>query len=126
MAEVFKVSGECTSRAIQGNPSGYPNLTIPLDERMNLEASVVGTYVLTSNTAVSVDFGNLDEVNAITVRSTGGKVRVRLTSSDGSAQAVPVESLFVLITSTVGITAVDLTRETGVEISVSVFLGKRS
>ena len=58
------------------------------------------------------------------IKVTGGKVRVRLTSADGATQAVPVDSLLVLVDRATTVSAIDLTRTPSTSTRVQVFLGE--
>jgi len=62
----------------------------------------------------------LSAINVLQIRVVGNKVRVRITSTDGSTQAIPVDSFLCIVTDSVDITAVDLTRTAGSETTVYV------
>jgi len=126
MADVFALEGSYSSRPTSGNPSGNPEVEAPISERITLNNKTVGYYELTSDSPVNVDLGGLSSVNVLVIKTVGGKARVRITSSDGSTQAVPVDSFFVLITKSVAVTAIDLTRVAGIDTNVRVFLGERT
>ena len=123
--DTFRFSGSYTTRPTSGNPSGDPEIEASIDERVGLANKVIGLYELTTDSPVSVGLGGLTGANVVIVKTVGGKARVRLTSSDGTTQAVPVDSLMVLITSSVAVTAIDLTRGAGVSTTVKVTLGQQ-
>lgn len=78
---------------------------------------------LTTDAPVSVQFNGMTAA-LVRVIATGGKVRARLTSADGSAQALPVDPFLQLISRSVPFTALDLTRVTGAPtVRVRVALG---
>lgn len=82
------------------------------------------TVDLDSDTAESVAFGDLPSASLVVLESPGGKVRARLTSADGTTQSVPVDPLLAIVSLTVPITAIDLTRVSGAgTVRVSVILG---
>lgn len=81
---------------------------------------------LTSDSVQSVGLGTLSEVNYLSVRADGAKVRLRLTSSDGTTQAIPVDPSFDLRTDSVGITAIDVTRLSGFDCEVFIVLGQKA
>jgi hypothetical protein len=128
MSETFKLRGDISAgEACGGLASGVPAVALPLEETLTLSSPpVIGQYSLNADAAQAVSFGGLSSANVVVVKSVGGKVRVRLTSADGSQQAVPVDSLLVLISSAVAITAIDLTRVSGTLTTVTVTLGAKA
>lgn len=85
-----------------------------------------GSVLLGSDTPESVAFGDLASASAVWMQVTGGKVRARLTSADGTQQAIPVDDLFILVSRSVPITAIDLTRVTGQTPRVTFVLGQKT
>lgn len=128
MADTFKLSGSYTTRPVVGTQSGAPSIDAPIDETVQLDSMVFQQYLLTSDSPLAIDFSSMgvDSANIVIVKTIGGKIRVRLTSTDGSTQAIPVDSFFLNISLTVPFTALDLTRTAGVETQVRVFLGERA
>lgn len=96
------------------------------DVRMNLQHELATDFELTVDTAVVVPFGALDEVNVVYILAVGGKVRVRVTSSDGTTQSIPCDPYCLLISNSVGITALDVTRLAATPTTVTVFIAKKS
>lgn len=123
MADTFTLSGSYETHPTTGSPSAVPNVVAPVSEVVQLENKSVQFFVLDADAPVSVQFPAGFTCNVLVVKAQGGKARVRLTSADGSSQAVPVDTFLALISQTVGITAIDLTREPGVLTQVQVFLG---
>jgi len=83
-------------------------------------------YALTSDSAVTVNLSAVDsEANYVSVRVIGSKVIVRITTSDGTSQIVPVDTFFVLRCDSVPITAMTLTRTAGSSASVTLILAKK-
>lgn len=82
-----------------------------------------GRVDLATDSPESVAFGDLASgANVVLLQVTNrGKVRARLTSADGTQQAVPVDGLLVLVTQSVPITAIDLMRVSGSGDSPRVF-----
>jgi hypothetical protein len=126
MSDVFKLDGSYQTQPTSGNLSGNPEVDALLQERVSLKNKLIGCYVLATDSPVSVSLGGLSEVNVLVIKTTGGKVRARITSADGSAQSVPVDPFCLLIDLSVGITAIDLTRVTLTSTTVQVFLGERT
>jgi hypothetical protein len=108
-----------------GPSSGVPSTEVPFDEPVALSAYMVQSLVLDTDSPMSVPFGGVSSVNFLSVKAIDGKVRVRLTSADGSAQAVPVDGLLVVQTDSVPITSIDVMRVAGTQTSVEVILGQK-
>lgn len=126
MADLFTLSGFYGSRPLSGAPSGFPSIDTPLLEQVQLARGPFQVVTLSSDSVVPVDLCGLTDVNVLVLKVTGSKVRVRITSADGSLQSIPVDSFLVIITETVPITAIDLTRLAGgVETDVRIFLGEK-
>jgi len=126
VADTFVLNGNYSSQPTLGNPSASPTILTPLLESMQLGNQAVKFYQLQSPTPtvtdVVLDFAN---VNVLVVKVVGGHVRVRITSSDGSQQAIPVTDLLFLMTET-NITAIDLLQDAGMLIEVQLFLGQQA
>ena len=103
--ETFKLSGSYTTQPLSGSPSGVPSCEAPIAETVVLGRSLPTSYSLTADAPVPVDLGGITNVHVLVVKTTGGKVRVRITSSDGATQAIPVDSFLSLTTLSVPITA---------------------
>lgn len=76
-------------------------------------AAATGSVLLGTDTPEAIAFGDLTGAHVVLLKATGGKVRARLTSTDGSQQAVPVDDVLFLVSRSVPITAIDLTRVVG-------------
>lgn len=81
---------------------------------------------LTSDSPVTVNLGPLTGVNYLSIRSGDASVRVRITSATGTAQAVSVYPSFDLRSDTVDITAIDLTRTSGIDSEVFIVMGQKA
>lgn len=84
-----------------------------------------GSILLGTDTPESIAFGDLASANVVWLAVTGGKVRARLTSADGTQQAVPVDDLLIIVSRSVPFTAIDLTRVTGQTPRVTYVLGQK-
>lgn len=128
MANTFRLTGSYVTVPIPGPLSAAPALDAPICETVQLQAMGILEYLLDSDSPVSVPIAStgVDNVNVLIVKSVGGKVRVRITSADGATQAIPVDSLLILTDYSVPITAIDLTRAAGVQVSVRLFLGEKA
>lgn len=113
-----------------GLPSGDLLQLGELDERLLLRGRQTSVLTLSSDAAFSVPVlggagGPFVSGAHFLMLRTSSKVRARLTSSDGATQAVPVDGLLVLMSTTVPITLLDLTRLTGVVTTVRLFMAER-
>jgi hypothetical protein len=101
------------------------NIIASLCASLSLTRKDFDSVVLDVDTPVAVNFGSgVTSAAVVVLKATGGKVRARLTSADGSQQAVPVDDQLLLVSQSVPIIAIDLTRVPGVLTSVDVFLGQ--
>lgn len=127
MTDTFKYQASARATPDVGLPlgSGCPTIEVPFDEDVILAFKHYTEPNLTADAPVAVDFGSVTNAAVVVVAvEDGKKVRVRLTSADGTDQAVPVDDSFVLLCRSVPVTAIDLTRVVGVDTRVKVFLGE--
>ncbi len=125
MSETFKLSGDCSSKPQQGNPSGQPNTVIPFSETLGLGYSLVTGFTLDSDAAQVVNLGTLTGVNVLVVKAIGGKVRVRITSTDGTNAEIPCDPILILMSRDVDITAIDVTRTPATQTQVLIYMGQK-
>ena len=125
MAEKLQFVGLLESAPFAATGQGA-KFTANFDERMTLDHSLATSFELDGDAPVSIPFGALTEVNVIYVRTVGGKVRLRATSADGTAQAFPVDPYCVILSASVGITALDVTRVPATPTVVTILIGKKS
>ena len=124
MADTYLLSGSWDVQPSGGIfVSGCPDITTPINETLQLGQKQLFETTLTVDSPVVVDFGGVVDASVVFI-SCDRKVRARLTSSDGTDQAIPVDGLFQLIARTVFVTALDLTRVVGQDTKVKVFLGQ--
>ena len=124
--DTFKLTGDYVTLPLSGSPSGDPEISSPVDESVTIKNKAIGLYELTADAVVAVGLCGLAGAHVVILKTVGGKVKVRLTSADGAVQSVPVDSFLCLISQTVPLTALDLTRVSGVTTTVKVFLGERA
>lgn len=126
MADLFSIQGSYSAVPGSGSPSADPLITAPLDEKLMLSTEVASQITLTDDDTVTLSMGGLSVVNAVVIKTVGGKVRVQISSSDGLLQSIPVDSFFALVTSSVNITAITVTRTPAVPTVVKYFLGQKT
>ena len=124
MAYQFALTGGYTTTPLDGVPSLAPNVDAPIDESMVVLKKTESDVDLNVDTPVPVQFGGVVSANVIILKTVGGKIKARLTSADGSTQSVPVDTTFILISRSVPITAIDLTRVPATPCQVRVYIGE--
>jgi hypothetical protein len=129
MAEsfAFKLDGSYQVTPL-GNPASFAQtLTAPISEALTINQKQETNLDLTSDvTPLPVPFGGVTNANLVVLKAVGGKARARLTSADGSQQAIPFDTYLILMNDKVPITAIDLLRDLGVAVTVRVFLGQKA
>ena len=113
------LSAQTTSQS-----AGYPGIVTQLDERFITEQPVIKSFTLASDAAQVVQLDGLSGVNFLMVKTDGNHVKLTLTSSDGTAQSIPVDTLFISLSRTVAYTAITITRDAGVPTDVTVTFAK--
>ncbi len=105
--------------------SGCPAFATPVNETVLLARKQYADVALEADAPESVPFGDVTSANVVLIKA-NRKVTVRLTSSEGTTQILPVDSILYLISESVPYTAIDLTRVVGQATSVKVFLGEKN
>jgi len=123
--QTLELEGSLSLKPPVGSPSGQPMTLMSYSEKVPLERQLTTNMTLTSDSAASVSLGTLTGVNCLSIRAVGGKVRLRVTSADGSLQALPVDPIVILRCDSADITALDVTREAGIETEVFIVLGQK-
>lgn len=125
MAYEFDLTGGVTTTPLDGFTSLAPNVDSEISEAMVLARSPTAYEVdLTVDTPMPVQLGGNSSVNVVILKSVGGKVKARITSADGTTQAVPFDSVLIITSRSVPITAIDLTRAPATPCTVRVYLGQ--
>lgn len=125
MSDTLNLDGSVITTPTLGQPSGVPAITIPLQQSLSLVNKSIQQFDLTTDAPVSVDLSALGQANFVLIQTVGGKVTAGITSDvAGGRQAVPVDPLLIEFYQSGSISALDLTRQAGVETNVYVFLGE--
>lgn len=122
----LKFEGAITIANPVGSPSGQPTTLLTLNETVYLKRVLSTNMTLDSDPVVSVDLGTLEAVNFVSIRAEGGYLRVRITTSQGTSQAIPCDPSLIIRSDDVNITAIDLLRESTVDTEVYVVLGEKA
>lgn len=97
-----------------------------INEVVRLSSRSTQQYKLIADAPQDVDLDSMPSgVNVLIIKTTA-KVRLRLTTTDGATQAIPVDTFFADISLSVPITAIDITRVAGAETTVDLFLGQKA
>lgn len=122
----YALTGSYTLTPSGAYPSGDPMILGSLDERMQLANEITSQVALSVDGPVVLPLGALTGANVLVVKAAGGPVTVRLTSSAGITQAIPVDTIFLLHTGSVAITAITVERTPAVLTIVKYTLGQRA
>lgn len=125
MADLFRLLGSFEVVPFS-SASGAATVKSPITEEVTLNFKAIQRVNLTADAPVAVDFCGLTNAHVVILATTGGKVSARFTSADGATQAIPVDDFFALVSRSVPITALDLTRVAGTLTTVDIFLGERT
>lgn len=126
MSDAFKLLGSYEFTPLTQPSSFAQSTTAPVSESVTVSAKMSTDVTLTTDSPTVVPFGGVTNAHIVILKSTGGKVRARVTSADGSAQAIPFDTYWILMSDSVPITAIDLTRVAGTETTVRVFLATKA
>ena len=125
MADQFILSGSYTVAPLSAT-SLDPSLATTIDEPLALKSKQFSDMTLSVDTPVTVPFGTVVNAHIVILKALGGKVKARITSADGATQAIPFDTFLILMSQTVPITAIDLTRVLATATTVKVFLGEKA
>lgn len=126
MSDFLRLTGDAATQPSTGVPSFDPQVVFThLDETIELKRKLEVEYDLTADPAQDVTLGGLAAVNILLIKvAEGASVKVGITWSGGTLQVLPVDSLLQLISLTEEITAIQLTRTSGIDTTVKLFLGE--
>jgi hypothetical protein len=126
MADSFKLLGSYEV-APQGSQLSFaPQVIAQISETRTLVRKLISDVQLTADPIEPVDFGGVVSAHVLELKATGGKVLATITTADGVAQVIPVDSSLILICDESPVTALSLTRKTGIPTTVRVFLGEKA
>ena len=123
MTQLFSLHGHCETRS-PAHPEPLARLWAELHAEVVIDLKHSDEYNLTVDTAVPIAFGGILNANVVMVQPQGGTVTLAITSADGTSQEVPVDTLLIIISKTVPVTAISATRAAGVTTQLNVFLAE--
>lgn len=127
MAWRMEASGARRVVPTSADSDGIIAAVIPSDSSVVFEQIMgAGEYDLTSDAPVSVDLSAVSaSANYVNIRVKGGYCKATLTSSLGASQLF-VEPRLEIRSDNNPYTALTLQRPIGIEVTVNIFVGKRS
>lgn len=127
MAWRLEASGSRRVVPTTADDDGVVTAILPSDSSVVFEQILAaGEFDLTSDAPVAVDLSAVSaQGNFLVIRVKGGYVKATLSSSFGVA-VLPVEPRLELRTDNTPISSLTLQRPLGVEVTVNIFVGKRS
>lgn len=126
MTDSFKLLGSYETTPL-GQPLSFaPNIIAQINESRTLKSSHPDTITLDTDSPVPVAFGGVTNAHIVILKAIGGKVRAAITSADGTAQLVPFDTYWILMSESVPVTAITLTRVPGQLTTVRIFIGEKA
>ena len=108
-------------------PDGTKFRGVGNEQRLVVSSVGPGTQLVLNDRPGIVNAGSTTFVNDMLLnRSYRFGCRLRITSADGTSQSVPVDPYCVILSASVGITALDVTRVAATPTIVTVLIGKKS
>lgn len=126
MADSFKLVGSYDVQPLSNPLSFAASITAPINEARTIDAKVLTDVLLAADAPESVAFGDVTNANIVILKAIGGPVVARITSAAGALKEVPFDTYLILMSETVAITAITLTRAPGTETTVRVFLAEKA
>ena len=126
MSDQFTLSGSYNVTPLGGSASLDPSIDSPLNEALTLQSKQYIPIHLTTDAATPVPYGTVVNAHIVILKAAGGKVKATLTSADGSAQVVPFDTVLIVRSDSMPITAISLTRTLATDTTVRVFLGEKA
>jgi len=104
--------------------SSPPTIWEHIIDKLPIVGKSYEEYTLSADGPQSVPLAGLSRADVVILQIDTGSLSVALTSANGVAQSVPVSTLLMLVTNGNPITALTLTRSTGVSTKVHVLLAQ--
>ena len=123
MTQLFRFRGHCETES-SSHPEPMTQVWSEVVKRLPISKKHTDEYILTVDTAVPIGFGGIVNAAVVMLQVQGGKVTVTITSADGTSQNVPADALFILISATTPVTAISVTRSSGIPTNVNVLLAE--
>jgi hypothetical protein len=128
MSKRVIVTASLTAEPPSGLASGQSTLGVPTNVQIVCKATDDQSDIpLESDSARTINFGGgVTTAHVVKIAVRGGYVTARLTSASGTSQIVVIEPEMMLISKTIGYTALTLQRPAGVQVYCDVTLGEKS
>jgi hypothetical protein len=125
MSDSFKLNGSYQALPLAAPLSFAPTVTANIDEALTLNAKQISEMTLNADAPAAVAFGGVTNAHIVILKA-DNKVKALITSADGAAQAVPFDTYWILMSESVPVTAITLTRVPGTVTTVRVFLAEKA
>lgn len=99
--------------------SGDFAIKVPLNATLTLSRKESVSVILADTTPVAVNVGSIVSIHALAIR-TDEPITATITSASGSSQVIPIDSMLILLTETVPITAITLTAATTANVKMTM------
>lgn len=126
MADAFKLLGSYETQPLSNPLSFAALLSTPINEVKQIKAKQLMDIELDSDPAVPIDFGGVTDAHIVVLKAVGGPVVATIDSAAGSAQLIPFDTYWILMSETNPITALSLTRAPGTVTTCRVFLAEKA
>lgn len=122
--EKFEIQGSFGTVPLSGSPSGIPSVAAPLSAAFNSDAKSIGSYtILGDDDQIPVEFGGVTTGDAVILQAEKGPAIARITSGSNEDQIIQFE---LLVLTFGDVTAIKLSRQAGVQNTISVFLAQQA
>ncbi len=125
-AFTFALNGSFGSTPQSSPMSFAPQVVAQLAETLQIGAQQITEMTLGTDGAHAVDFGGVGNAHVVILKSTGGKIIATVTSADGTAQTIPFDTYWILLSMASPITSLSLTRVAGQETTCRIFLAEQA
>ena len=123
MTQLFSLHGHCETKSAC-HPEPLAKLWAELHAHLPIALKHSDEYSLTVDTPVPINFGGLANAHVVMLQAQGGSVVVAITTGAGTPQEVTIDTLLIIISKTVPVTAISATRAAGVTTQLNVFLAE--
>jgi hypothetical protein len=125
LADNFSLSGSYSVSPLSPPASADFDVLAVINESEVLQEKSANSFDLSSDSPFTVPFGSVASASVMIIKVVSGlKIVATITTADGTAQTIPVDSFLAIISEGSPVTALLLTRTPATDTSVRVFLGE--
>lgn len=127
MADRFSLQGSYTVMPLSPQASADFDVIAPIAENEILDEKTAVSLNMTGDSPLAVPFGSVANAHVVIIKVVSGlKVVATITTADGTAQTVPVDTFLAIVAEGSPVTALTLTRTPATLTQVRVFLGQKA